>query len=101
MKFLDATRNSNAENWEGYWVGGEWTGADWEWTDQSAFTFFNWNQGEPNNFDGGEEDCLEIWTNGKWNDDKCDKELPSVCQKAAKTEYCELSLTSGKQKPCG
>lgn len=44
---------------------------------------------------------MEVYTNGKWNDDECDKQLPSLCQKPAKTEYCEIALTSGSQKQCG
>ena len=101
MFLLDASRKNDAPNWEGFWVGGQFADASWEWIDQSAWTYFNWNPGEPNNHEGGEEDCLEVYTNGKWNDDVCDKELPSLCQKPAKTEYCEIALTSGSQKQCG
>ena len=54
---------------EGFWVGGEWTGTSWEWNDLSAWTYSNWNDGEPNNWESGTEDCLEVYTNGKWNDE--------------------------------
>ena len=43
-----------------------------------------------------------MWTSGKWNDDNCsDKQLPYVCKKVAKTEWCEAALVGGKQKKCG
>lgn len=40
------------------------------WYDQSAIIYTNWNGGEPNN-SGGNEDCVQIYPNGKWNDLNC------------------------------
>lgn len=39
------------------------------WYDQSPIVYTNWNGGEPNN--SGNEDCVQIYPDGKWNDLKC------------------------------
>ncbi|KFO31014.1 pulmonary surfactant-associated protein D [Fukomys damarensis] len=41
--------------------------------------FSNWAPGEPNN-DGGAEDCVEMFTNGKWNDRSCGEHLLVICE---------------------
>ena len=48
-----------------------------------------------------EENCLEVYANGKWNNDVCEKQMPSICKKLAKTEWCEAALVAGDQKWCG
>ena len=47
--------------------------------------YTNWHSGEPNNFNG-QENCASINTKygsrlGKWNDDRCERELPFLCMK--------------------
>ncbi len=39
------------------------------WYDQSPVVYTNWNGGEPNN--SGNEDCVQIYPNGMWNDLNC------------------------------
>ena len=39
------------------------------WYDQSPIVYTNWNGGEPNN--SGNEDCVQIYPDGKWNDLNC------------------------------
>ena len=39
------------------------------WYDQSAVIYTNWNGGEPNN--SGNEDCVQIYPDGRWNDLNC------------------------------
>lgn len=39
------------------------------WYDQSAVIYTNWNGGEPNN--SGNEDCVQIYPDGRWNDLDC------------------------------
>lgn len=63
----------------GVWVGGhDGNGAHegrWTWSmDQSPISFSDWNPGEPNNFRGFDEDCMELREDGRygWNDLPCD-----------------------------
>jgi hypothetical protein len=56
----------------GWWVGGFQApgtcepGCAWQWVTGEPWTYANWGGSEPNN--SGEEDCLEIYINGAWND---------------------------------
>merc|ERR1740124_463044 len=55
------------------WIGG--TDADsedtWRWSSTGTpLSYDNWNSGEPNNY-AGNEDCLQIYGNGKWYDNSC------------------------------
>ncbi|ELV09977.1 CD209 antigen-like protein 2, partial [Tupaia chinensis] len=82
QSFLKAqTTSSNRYNWIGL---SDLKHEDvWHWVDdsplQTSFTKF-WNRGEPNNI--GEEDCVELNSNG-WNDAGCDVEKFWVCKKSA------------------
>ncbi|XP_037021657.2 pulmonary surfactant-associated protein D-like isoform X1 [Artibeus jamaicensis] len=44
-----------------------------------SLVYSNWNSGEPNN-SGGEEDCVEIYDNGKWNDKSCGERRLVICE---------------------
>lgn len=44
-----------------------------------SLVYSNWAPGEPND-DGGSEDCVEIFTNGKWNDRACGEKRLVVCE---------------------
>jgi len=56
----------------GYWIGGteEGTPGKWRWVTGEPFNFTNWdfNSGEPNDWNGNAEDFIEMRTNGMWND---------------------------------
>lgn len=54
------------------WIGynDETTEGTFAWYDQSPITYTNWASGEPNN-SGGDEDCVQIYPNGGWNDLPC------------------------------
>ncbi|XP_004583581.2 pulmonary surfactant-associated protein D [Ochotona princeps] len=41
--------------------------------------YSNWAPGEPNN-NGGSENCVEIFSNGKWNDKVCGEQRLVVCE---------------------
>ncbi|EPQ11171.1 Pulmonary surfactant-associated protein D [Myotis brandtii] len=41
--------------------------------------YSNWNPGEPNNKDGNEH-CVEMYTNGQWNDLPCEEIRPVICE---------------------
>jgi len=66
----------------------------WSWTDGTDIVLnygFNsdrtattgqgpWNNGEPNEYNGWEEDCVEMYTNGKYNDISCDDSNYPLCK---------------------
>ncbi|TRY79068.1 hypothetical protein DNTS_033311 [Danionella cerebrum] len=60
----------------------------WQWSDQSDSSYRNWNTGEPNNA-GGNENCAVIYheSQGKWNDIKCDLNIPFICQEGDPVLY--------------
>jgi len=55
-----------------------------QWTDgallANSAAYANWDPGEPNN-KGNSEDCVHVYSNGKWNDEDCDADKCFVCEK--------------------
>merc|ERR1712087_435628 len=45
---------------------------DYEWMDGEDWDYTNWNDGEPNNYLDLDEDCVLMYSNGEWNDNRCD-----------------------------
>lgn len=45
----------------------------------APLVYSNWAPGEPNN-NGGNEDCVEIFSNGKWNDKSCGESRLVICE---------------------
>ncbi|XP_068111962.1 uncharacterized protein [Hyperolius riggenbachi] len=43
-------------------------------------TYTNWGPGEPNNYLGRGEDCVEMWETGKWNDNVCNNRDLVICE---------------------
>lgn len=43
--------------------------AAWRWITGEEFCFANWAFQEPNDFEGREENALQIFRNGRWNDE--------------------------------
>ncbi|XP_077323766.1 mannose-binding protein C-like isoform X2 [Lithobates pipiens] len=41
--------------------------------------YFNWRAGEPNNLRNN-EDCVEMWDDGRWNDENCASKLFFICE---------------------
>ena len=60
----------------------------WQWLDETAFKYTNWAEGEPSL--NGDEYCLELWTNGFWNDVACSGRKPYVCQKRSIHSFCAV-----------
>lgn len=46
---------------------------------EESLVYSNWAPGEPNN-NGGSENCVEIFTNGQWNDKSCGEKRLVVCE---------------------
>lgn len=61
------------------WIGGhqsDVTGS-WTWSDSGvAFTYNNWNHGEPN--DSGR--CAQMYGMHKWDDTACSNSISYVCE---------------------
>ena len=60
-----------------------------KWTTRDGFTYTNWADGEPNNWNDRGEDCVSMYVqNGKWNDDICDQQYNFICYKRAYMTNC-------------
>ncbi|KAJ8008503.1 hypothetical protein DPEC_G00105560 [Dallia pectoralis] len=88
------------------WIGGNDGGRPemtqhrtWTWTDCSKFNYHEWTDGEPNNFNGVREPCLQMNFGDKhrWNDEVCDKNFASVCSSSRLTlAVKKICLSSNK-----
>ncbi|XP_034715636.1 CD209 antigen-like protein E isoform X2 [Etheostoma cragini] len=60
------------------------TKGTWKWVDGTLLTKSYWNPGEPNDYEGKNEDCVEIrthdWENN-WNDLPCGHQNFWICEK--------------------
>jgi len=50
----------------------------WAWNDGTPFSFTNWESGEPNG--GSSENCVQLYSQGTWNDAACDSTDNLACQ---------------------
>ena len=57
----------------------------WTWTSGEVWSYTNWAVNEPNNVNGGTEDCAQFWTNDGWNDIPCNN--PSFVYTTYVVEY--------------
>ena len=53
--------------------------SSWLWVDGSNATYFNWDNGKPDN-SGGREFCVQMFAKGKWNDRKCTADHYYLCE---------------------
>ena len=76
-------------------VGSVWLGgndinneAAWKWPDGTSFAYTNWSPGEPSHNSAmlSSEDCLGMFSSGKWFDLKCDAKVASVCEGSGLTQ---------------
>ncbi|ELK28774.1 Pulmonary surfactant-associated protein D [Myotis davidii] len=56
-----------------------WTEGRFTYPDGASLVYSNWAPGEPND-DSGREDCVEIISNGKWNDVPCGAKRLVICE---------------------
>ena len=61
------------------WIGFKKCGTKWCHPDGKRSMYYKWNTGEPNNV-GRNENCVEMWGNGYWNDAPCRNFKPSICE---------------------
>ncbi|XP_019215246.1 CD209 antigen-like protein A isoform X1 [Oreochromis niloticus] len=56
----------------------------WKWVDGTTLTISFWDTGEPNSYEGIDEDCGEIFfytRENSWNDQPCDSKNVWICEK--------------------
>ena len=61
--------------------------SDWKWVTGEAVKEANWNEGEPNNWDGNEMCGEWLVADGRWNDTRCNLKQPYLCE--GKTLDCK------------
>ncbi|XP_028412098.1 fibrillin-1-like [Dendronephthya gigantea] len=62
-----------------FWIGLQKCKNGWCYLDGKKTIYTNWERGEPNNA-GGSETCVEMFRNGRWNDNPCYHKYPSICE---------------------
>ncbi|XP_023150248.3 CD209 antigen-like protein E [Amphiprion ocellaris] len=78
----DFTRKFHKPLWIGLTEGGR--KGEWQWVDGTPLTTSYWGTGEPNNFEGKTEDCVEIKfhdNKNSWNDIPCEDLNFWMCEK--------------------
>ncbi|KAJ0033373.1 hypothetical protein NQD34_000480 [Periophthalmus magnuspinnatus] len=84
MVFINGLYSSDKEVWIGLsddGIEGHWTWVDGTPLNPNA-TF--WGNGQPNSYDGRNQDCVEFWHratgHGEWNDESCKIEQFWICE---------------------
>ena len=69
------------------WIGATCKDSDWgdfSWSDGSDWDYTMWDDGEPNNyaFWDDDEDCVQQYSSGFWNDCPCNQTYRPLCGNA-------------------
>ncbi|KAM9857651.1 CD209 antigen-like protein A isoform 2-T2 [Aulostomus maculatus] len=67
------------------WIGLTASETTWTWVDGTQLTENYWGPGEPNNYEGKIEDCVEIRfhsVENSWNDSPCEDHNFWICEKS-------------------
>uniref|UniRef100_A0A8C2WIU2 C-type lectin domain-containing protein n=1 Tax=Cyclopterus lumpus TaxID=8103 RepID=A0A8C2WIU2_CYCLU len=80
---VEFIRNLNYTKYHNVWIGLT-RDLGWGWTDGTALGFLNWSPGEPNTAfhpgEVGEESCVEMYPDGRWNDNNCLQKRGFACR---------------------
>ena len=81
---------------EGSWVRPDGFGA----TDQRVvpMTWNSWAPGQPDGYDN--ENCIEMWTSGKWNDAPCKHEKAFVCSVPEPPQTLRFPCSADPSRQC-
>ncbi|XP_036384637.1 C-type mannose receptor 2 [Megalops cyprinoides] len=82
---VEFIRKINYTKYHNVWIGlTRDQSFGWAWTDGTALAFLNWAPGEPNEAfhpgDVGRENCVEMYHDGKWNDNNCVQKRGFACR---------------------
>ncbi|KAL4617320.1 macrophage mannose receptor 1-like [Arapaima gigas] len=82
---VEFLRNINYTKYHNVWIGlTKDRHYGWGWTDQTSLGFVNWAPGEPNSAfhpgDTGKENCVEMYPDGRWNDNNCVQRRGFACR---------------------
>ncbi|XP_036973174.1 macrophage mannose receptor 1 [Acanthopagrus latus] len=82
---VEFIRNLNYTKYHHIWIGlTRDNNFGWAWTDKTALGFTNWAPNEPNFAfhpgDVAEENCVEMYHDGHWNDNNCLEKRGFVCR---------------------
>ncbi|KAL3995921.1 U1 small nuclear ribonucleoprotein C [Sarotherodon galilaeus] len=82
MTFINGLYSSDKEVWIG--LTDEGVEGQWKWVDGTPVTLTFWGKGQPNSYDGRNQDCVEFWHRasgiGDWNDENCNVEQNWICE---------------------
>ncbi|XP_042365609.1 macrophage mannose receptor 1 [Plectropomus leopardus] len=82
---VEFIRSLNYTKYHNIWIGlTRDRNFGWGWTDKTSVGFLNWAPGEPNAAfhpgDVAEENCVEMYEDGRWNDNNCLQKRGFVCR---------------------
>lgn len=82
---VEFIRNINYTKYHNVWIGlTRDRSFGWGWTDLTSLAFTNWAAGEPNEAihdgDVGKENCVEMYHDGRWNDNNCVQKRGFACR---------------------
>ena len=63
---------------------------NWQWITGEAWSYTNWNAGEPNGGTG--ENCIEYQDNEQWNDESCNSEREAYLVEYEPTPLDQVSV---------
>ncbi|XP_069543969.1 CD209 antigen-like [Brachyistius frenatus] len=82
MAFINSLHGHDKEVWIGLSDGG--AEGQWKWVDGTPMNKSYWGKGQPNSYDGRNQDCVEFWHRatgiGDWNDESCTIEQQWICE---------------------